>query len=103
MNIGSSSFSVINNYLLFCYILFIIYLFINKNENDLNKYNTNYIKMNKAVENVNILSSFSRPLRIEDFCDNPDDKNKYDKNKYNNNDTISKNQQEYGHKKRIKP
>jgi hypothetical protein len=83
-------------------ILFIIYLFINKNENDLNKYNTNYIKMNKAVENVNILSSFTRPLRIEDFCDNLDDKNKYNKNSYNN-DTISKNQQEYGHKKRIKP
>ena len=58
--------------------------------------------MNKAVENINIMSSLSRPLRIEDFCDNPDDKNKYDKNKYNN-DTISKNQEEYGNKKRIKP
>lgn len=61
--------------------------------------------MNEAASNVNvnILSSFSRPLRIEDFCDNIDDKNKYDKNNKYDNDTISKNQQEYGHKKRIKP
>ena len=58
--------------------------------------------MNEPVSNVNMLSSFSRPLRMEDFCDNLNNKNKYDKNKYDN-DTISKNQQEYGHKKRIKP
>ena len=58
--------------------------------------------MNETTSNTNIISSFTRPLRMEDFCDNLDDKNKYDKNKYNN-DTISKNQQEYGHKKRIKP
>ena len=58
--------------------------------------------MNETTSNTNIISSFTHPLRMEDFCDNPDDKNKYDKNKYNN-DTISKNQEEYGHKKRIKP
>ena len=44
----------------------------------------------------------SRPLRIEDFIDEPD-KNK-NKNNYNSrDDSIAKNQQEFGHKKRIKP
>lgn len=50
---------------------------------------------------------FSRPARLEDFFDEGDDKpvkQKYNE-KYSHNDsnTISKNQQEFGHKKRIKP
>ena len=51
-------------------------------------------------------TSFSRPVRLEDFFDNAstidESKSKYDKhNSYN--DTIFKNQQEFGHRKRIKP
>lgn len=48
---------------------------------------------------------FSRKARLEDFMDNVADKpaqNKYN-NSQNNTDTIAKNQQEFGHKKRIKP
>jgi hypothetical protein len=49
-----------------------------------------------------------RRAYLEDFFENADDcnsqKNKYKYNKYNSyNDTISKNQQEFGHRKRIKP
>jgi len=58
--------------------------------------------MSESVSNVNIMPSFSRPLSMEDFCDSPDNKNKYNKNN-SYNDNISKNQQEFGHKKRIKP
>jgi hypothetical protein len=51
--------------------------------------------------------SFSRPARLEDFFDETDktpSKNKYYNNhSHNDKDTISKNQQEFGHKKRIKP
>jgi hypothetical protein len=51
--------------------------------------------------------SYSRPARLEDFFDETDEKpnkNKYYKNhSHNDNDTISKNQQEFGHRKRIKP
>ena len=53
---------------------------------------------------------FSRPVRLEDFFDEDFDKNtqnmknKYNKNhSYNESDTIAKHQQEFGHKKRIKP
>lgn len=52
----------------------------------------------------------SRPLRIEDFLETNTNnknsknnkKNKNNKN-YSHDDTIAKNQQEFGHKKRIKP
>ena len=40
---------------------------------------------------------------LEDFLDKTDDTNKYNNyNKYSQS-TISKNQQEFGHRKRIKP
>jgi len=70
-------------------------------------------------ENDNILNStpistpistktYSRSVRLEDFFDSDDaDDNKnsknnnYNYNKYDN--TISKNQKEFGHRKRIKP
>ena len=50
-----------------------------------------------------------RRVYLEDFFENEDDctsdknKNKYNKYSSYNNDTISKNQQEFGHRKRIKP
>jgi hypothetical protein len=50
--------------------------------------------------------TFSRRARLEDFLDD-DNNNTQQKNNRNNNssynDTIAKNQQEFGHKKRIKP
>jgi hypothetical protein len=50
--------------------------------------------------------SYSRKARLEDFLDEDEIKTNH-KQHYshnnNNNDTISKNQQEFGHKKRIKP
>lgn len=54
---------------------------------------------------------FSRSVRLEDFLDESDDtnnqsikNNKYNKNNsYNDTNIIAKNQQEFGHKKRIKP
>jgi hypothetical protein len=53
--------------------------------------------------------SFSRKVCISDFFDDDDDRpmqcnqNKYNK-KYSQNDVvIAKNQQEFGHRKRIKP
>ena len=52
--------------------------------------------------------TFSRRVRLEDFLDEdetPSTKNKHNKNYSHNNDTdtIAKNQQEFGHRKRIKP
>jgi hypothetical protein len=53
--------------------------------------------------------SFSRPARMEDFFDETDVPNeKNNKNNKNNkdnrnNERIKKNQEEHGHKKRIKP
>jgi hypothetical protein len=44
--------------------------------------------------------TFSRPLRIEDFLE-PDTNKK--NNNSRQNESIAKNQQEFGHKKRIKP
>jgi len=44
--------------------------------------------------------TFSRPLRIEDFLE--PDTNKKNHNSRQN-ESIAKNQQEFGHKKRIKP
>jgi hypothetical protein len=41
----------------------------------------------------------SRPLRIEDFLETNTKNNK----NYSHDDIIAKNQQEFGHKKRIKP
>jgi hypothetical protein len=57
-------------------------------------------------------STFSRKATMEDFLDegetidqyqNQNQNNKHNKNHSNNNDNIQKNQQEFGHKKRIKP
>ena len=49
----------------------------------------------------------SRPLRIEDFLEtntnNKNSKNNKNNKNYSHDDTIAKNQQEFGHKKRIKP
>jgi hypothetical protein len=42
------------------------------------------------------------PLRIEDFLET-NTKNTKDNENYSHNDFIAKNQQEFGHKKRIKP
>lgn len=52
--------------------------------------------------------SFSRKACLADFFDNSDDINisssKHQHNKHHShNDSIEKNQQEFGHKKRIKP
>lgn len=46
--------------------------------------------------------TFSRRARIEDFLDCNDRRDNY-KNNNSHNDNIAKNQQEFGHKKRIKP
>ena len=55
------------------------------------------------------IKSTSRRVYLEDFNDSDsddndvkDNKNKYHKN-YSHNDNIAKHQQEFGHKKRIKP
>jgi len=52
----------------------------------------------------------SRKACLSDFLDDNDDpidkgtyKNKNDKRKNQNNDSIQKNQKEFGHRKRIKP
>jgi hypothetical protein len=49
---------------------------------------------------------FSRKARLEDFLDD-DEKigknDKHNKNYSHNDNNIEKNQQEFGHKKRIKP
>ena len=47
----------------------------------------------------------SRRARLEDFLDDNDrsTNSKNNNNSHSQNDNISKNQQEYGHKKRIKP
>jgi hypothetical protein len=45
--------------------------------------------------------TYIRRACLEDFFNNIDDKNKFNKN--NLHDNIVKNQQEFGHKKRIKP
>jgi len=51
--------------------------------------------------------TFYRKVCLEDFLDESDDKNpqpnKYEKNHSYNESIISKNQQEFGHRKRIKP
>ena len=65
--------------------------------------------MNTMLESSSV-KSFTRKARLEDFfCDEEDTidqsiqnkQNKY--NSYNDNEFIAKNQQEYGHRKRIKP
>lgn len=75
-----------------------------------------YVHMSEipiALPKTNIPLTFSRRVRLEDFLNEDDDKttqNTPNKNKYNGNDSynndkniISKNQQEFGHRKRIKP
>jgi hypothetical protein len=51
--------------------------------------------------------TFSRPARLEDFLDDGDviiSKSNHNKNhSHNDKNYIEKNQQEFGHKKRIKP
>jgi hypothetical protein len=49
--------------------------------------------------------TFSRPATLSDFLDEADiisNKNKYN-NDYSHNNSIQKNQQHFGHRKRIKP
>jgi hypothetical protein len=51
-------------------------------------------------------NTFSRKARLEDFFDNdekPSQNNKHNKNHSHNDNNVEKNQQEFGHKKRIKP
>lgn len=51
-------------------------------------------------------NTFSRKATLEDFLDDGETINKndkYNKNHSYNDNTIKKNQQEFGHKKRIKP
>jgi hypothetical protein len=53
-------------------------------------------------------NTFSRKARLEDFLDDGETINKNNKNNnknhsYNNDNNVKKNQQEFGHKKRIKP
>ena len=51
-------------------------------------------------------ATFSRKATMEDFFDDgvmPAQNNKYNKNHSRNDNGIEKNQQEFGHKKRIKP
>jgi hypothetical protein len=65
-----------------------------------------YINIKISDTNINT-NSFSRPARMEDFFDDADTTNNKNKDKYkynnNNKERIDKNQQEFGHKKRIKP
>jgi hypothetical protein len=60
-----------------------------------------------SEESASTPNTFSRRARLEDFFDEDDDKpmkHKYNENhSHNDSNTISKNQQEFGHKKRIKP
>ena len=51
-------------------------------------------------------NTFSRKATLEDFFDDgeiPHQNNKYKENHSRNDNDIKKNQQEFGHKKRIKP
>ena len=51
-------------------------------------------------------NTFSRKATMEDFFDDgemPKQNDKYNKNNSRNDNDIKKNQQEFGHKKRIKP
>ena len=57
-----------------------------------------------GIPDIDALPSFSRPARLEDFLDGSDTHANYKYNKsHSHNDNIAKNQQEFGHKKRIKP
>ena len=51
--------------------------------------------------------TFSRKARLEDFFDEGEiinqSNNKHNKNHSHNDNDIKKNQEEFGHKKRIKP
>ena len=69
------------------------------NETDTNEPHTNETDTNEPHTN----EVLPRKLRIEDFLFENEGKNKYD-NHYSQNDyVISKNQRDYGHRKRIKP
>jgi len=51
-------------------------------------------------------NTFSRKATLEDFLDDGEtinQNNKHNKNYSHNDNNIEKNQQEFGHKKRIKP
>jgi hypothetical protein len=57
-----------------------------------------------GIPDVDVLPSFSRRARLEDFLDGNDTLANYKHNNtHSHNDNIAKNQQEFGHKKRIKP
>jgi hypothetical protein len=53
--------------------------------------------------NLDATQTFSRRARLEDFLDGNDTCSNYNNNNHSHNDNIAKNQQEFGHKKRIKP
>ena len=56
------------------------------------------------VEDTDKVKVISRKARLSDFLDNVDDPNDMKKyNSKNNNDSIQKNQKEFGQRKRIKP
>jgi hypothetical protein len=55
------------------------------------------------MSETDTIESLPRKLRMEDFLSESEPTNKYDRNYSQNDNTISKNQREFGHKKRIKP
>ena len=61
----------------------------------------------QAQEPVQAPKTFYRTARLEDFLDEGDviiSKSNHNKNQsHNDNNYVEKNQQEFGHKKRIKP
>jgi hypothetical protein len=60
--------------------------------------------MDSKVEDTDKVKVISRKARLSDFLDNVDDPNHMKKyNSKNNNDSIQKNQKEFGQRKRIKP
>jgi len=61
----------------------------------------------QVQEQVQAPKTFYRPARLEDFLDEGDviiSKSDHNKNQsHNDKNYVEKNQQEFGHKKRIKP
>jgi hypothetical protein len=63
---------------------------------------SNILAMLPPLTDTNIPKPASRRARLEDFFGDDAPQNNYYQNN-SHNDSISKNQQEFGHKKRIKP
>lgn len=60
--------------------------------------------MDSKVKDTDKVKVISRKACLSDFLDNVDDSNDIKKHKSkNNDDSIQKNQKEFGHRKRIKP